>query len=144
MGEDLLQETYIRVIKSLEYYDPASPLTPTMMTIVKGVCASEADRKANKMKTVSMSNIDGSEESDDVDWLVADAMVVPAWMAENSPGYEEGPLPIRKARNDVRRRASRKEPKVAKPRPLRLPKEERDRRETVRQEWAAVEIQAAE
>ena len=100
MSEDLLQDTYVAVCKSFPYYDPSSEnIIPLMKTIVRRVCAAEADRKANRLRTVPMSNIDGTDEdSEDSEWTVTDAMVVSAWMSENSSGYTEGPSLRRKRR----------------------------------------------
>ena len=144
MSEDLLQDTYVAVCKSFPYYDPSSEnIIPLMKTIVRRVCAAEADRKANRLRTVPMSNIDGTDEdSEDSEWTVTDAMVVSAWMAENSPEYTEGPIAREKATTPKRPRLYKTPPKPKKARARRLSGDELQRREKSRQEWAA-ELQTA-
>jgi DNA-directed RNA polymerase specialized sigma24 family protein len=138
MGEDLLQDTYLSVCKSFHYYDPTSGnIVPLMRTIVERVCAANANLKENRRKEIPMSNLDGSEDSEDFDWTITDAMVVSAWAAENSPGYVESPLPLEKTTSPKRLRLTKKPPKPKKVRDRRLPAEEIQRRERVRQEWAA-------
>ena len=83
-----------------------------------------------------MSDLDDSD-SEDSDWTITDAMVVSAWMAENSPGYIEGPIAPEKATTPKRPRLYKTPPKPKKARARRLSEDELQRREKVRQEWAA-------
>ena len=136
-AEDLLQDTYLSVVKSFPYYDPTSGnIVPLMRTIVERVCAAEANRKENRRREIPMSNIDGSEEEDDSDYTVTDGMVAAAWAAENSPGYVESAPPLVKTTTPHRCKLYKTPPRPKKPRGPRLPPEERERREVVRQEWA--------
>lgn len=145
MAEDLLQETYLSVVKSFGYYDPSSGnIVPLMRTIVERVCAAEANRKENRRKEIPMSDLDGSEDEDGSDWTVTDGMVAAAWMAENSPGYVESPPPLQNPQTSGLGRPRLNKPKPKKARGRRLPAEEIQRREKVRQEWAAGESLRAE
>lgn len=140
MAEDLLQDTYLSIVKSFPYYDPTSGnIVPLMRTIVERVCAAEANRKENRKKEIPMSDLDGSEDSDDSDWTVTDVIVAAAWAAENNPGYVESPPPLQKTTCPHRLKLSKRAPRVKKIRGPRLPVEERERREKVRQKWAARE-----
>jgi len=140
MEEDLLQDTYLSVVKSFPYYDPSSGnIAPLMRTIVERVCAANANLIENRKKEIPMSDLD--EDSEDSDWTATDAMVVSAWMAENSPGYTEGPIAPEKATTPKRPRLYKTPPKPKKARPRRLSEDELQRREKSRQEWAAAESQ---
>lgn len=138
MAEDLLQDTYLSIVKSFGYYDPSSGnIVPLMRTIVERVCAAEANRKENRRREVPMSDLDGSEDEDGSDWTVTDGMVAAAWMAENSPGYVGSPPPLQNPQHSGGGRRRLNKPKPKKVRGPRLPVEERERREEVRKEWAA-------
>jgi DNA-directed RNA polymerase specialized sigma24 family protein len=144
MAEDLLQDTYLSIIKSFPYYDPSSGnIVPLMRTIVERVCAANANLKENRRKEIPMSDLAGSEDSEDSDWTVTDAMVVNAWMAENSPGYIESPPPLQNPQGDGGGRPRLNKPKVKKVRARRLSEDELQRRERVRQEWVAGESRSA-
>jgi DNA-directed RNA polymerase specialized sigma24 family protein len=146
-AEDLLQDTYLSVIESFPYYDPTvrngNPAA-LMQTIVERVCATNAKLKENRRKEIPMSDLAGSEDSDDSDWTVTDGMVAAAWMAENSPGYVESPPPLQNPRGNGGGRPRLNKPTPKKVRARRLPPEERERRERVRQEWATEESHPAE
>ena len=142
MAEDLLQDTYLEVVKSFPYYDPAmgsGNVFGLMKTIVTRVCTAHSKLAEYRRKEIPMSDLD--EDSEDSDWTVTDAMVVSAWMAENSPGYTEGPIAPEKATTPKRPRLYKTPPKPKKARPRRLSEDELQRREKSRQEWAAAESQ---
>ena len=142
LAEDLLQDTYEAACKSFEYYDPTirnGNMGGLMQTIVERVCAANANLKENRKKEIPMSNIDGSEDSEDSDWTVTDGMVAAVWMAENSPGYVESPPPLQNPRGNGGGRPRLNKPKTKKVRGRRLPAEEIQRREKARQDWAAGE-----
>lgn len=140
-AEDLLQDTFESVVKSFHYYDPTASsgsIIPLMRTIVERVCATDAKYKVNRLRTAPMSNIsETDEDSADSGWTLTDATVVSAWMAENSPGYVESPLPLQNPRGEGGGRPRRNKPKPKKARARRLSADELQRRERVRQEWAA-------
>ena len=77
-----------------------------------GVCAAHAKHAETQPKEIPMSHPD--EDSEDSDWTVTDAMVVSAWMAENSPGYAEGPISPEKATAPKRPRLYKTPPKPKK------------------------------
>jgi DNA-directed RNA polymerase specialized sigma24 family protein len=144
MAEDLLQDTYLSIVKSFGYYDPSSGnIIPLMKTIVARVCASKADLMENRRKETPMSNLDGSDDSDDSDWTVTDGMVAAEWMAENSPGYIESPPPLQNPQSSGLGRPRLNKPRVKKVRARRLSEDELQQRERVRREWAAGESRLA-
>jgi hypothetical protein len=143
MAEDLLQDTYLSIVKSFPYYDPSTGnIVPLMRTIVERVCAAEANRKENRRKEIPMSDLEGTEDSEDSDWTITDGMVAAAWMSENSPGYVESPPPLQNPQSSGLGRPRLNKPRVKKVRARRLLSEEIQRREGVRQKWAAGENHA--
>jgi len=145
MAEDLLQDTYLEVVKSFPYYDPAmgsGNVFGLMKTIVTRVCAVHSKLAEYRRKEIPMSDLDDSEDSEDSGWTVTDGMVAAAWMAENSPGYTEAPIPSEKATTPKRPRLCKTPPKPKKARARRLSEDELQRREKSRQAWAA-ELQTA-
>lgn len=142
LAEDLLQDIYEAACESFEYYDPTvrnGDMGGLLQTIAARVCASNANLKENRRKEIPMSDLDGSEDSDDGDWTVTDGMVATAWMAENYQGYVESPPPLQKATSPNRPKLYKTPPRTKKVRSRRLPEDELQRREKVRQEWAAGE-----
>jgi len=113
-----------------------------MKTIVTRVCAVHSKLAEYRRKEIPMSDLDDSEDSEDSGWTVTDGMVAAAWMAENSPGYTEAPIPSEKATTPKRPRLYKTPPKLKKARARRLSEDELQRREKSRQEWAA-ELQTA-
>jgi DNA-directed RNA polymerase specialized sigma24 family protein len=144
LGDDLLQDTYEKVCKSFPYYDPSvGNMGAYMQTVVERVCSSYFQLKENRRREIPMSNINGDEGSDDSDWTVTDGMVAAEWTAENSPGYVGSLPPLQNPQGSGGGRPRLNKAKAKKLRARRLPPEEIERREKVRQEWAAEESQSA-
>ena len=137
LAEDWLQDTYEKVCKSFEYWDPEQTtggIGALMRTIVihtcRGNCRKEAQRWREVPESVAYYDEDDGESTRDR----SDTVALSAFMTENAPGRMEAPLPLVKP---VRKQRSDKKPKVVRVRGPRLPAEERERRAAVRLEWAA-------
>jgi len=64
--DDLVQETYLRALRSMEQYRGDAPVLPWLLTIARNVCADHVRRRTRQRRLVDRLTLHATEQRSDV------------------------------------------------------------------------------